>query len=67
MDKTKEPQISSTIQEIEFDEMWHFIGSKKTKSGSSRPWIVLQGELLPGLQAVVMLQPSEGFTIKSNT
>ncbi len=24
-----------------------FCGSKKTKSGSSRPWIVAQGELLP--------------------
>lgn len=67
MDKTEEPEISSTIQEMEFDEMWHFIGSKKTKNGSSRPWIVAHGELLPGLQAVVMLQHSDGFTIKSNT
>lgn len=25
MEKTPEPQISSDIQEIEFDEMWHFL------------------------------------------
>ncbi len=59
-----EPKIPTTIQEMEFDEMWHFIGSKKTKSGSSRRWIVLHGELWPGLSAVVMLQPSNGSTTK---
>lgn len=59
-----EPHISSSIKEMEFDEMWHFIGSKKTKNGSSRPWIVAQGKLLPGLRAIVMLQPSAGFTKK---
>ena len=62
----EEPVISSSIKEIEFDEMWHFINSKKTKSGSLKPWIVAQGELLPGLQAVVMLKPSKSFTIRSN-
>lgn len=54
---TEEPLISGSIREMEFDEMWHFIHSKKTKSGSLKPWIVAQGELLPGLQAIVMLQP----------
>jgi transposase len=62
-----EPEIPATIQEMEFDEMWHFIGSKKTKSGSSRRWIVLHGELWPGLSAVVMLQPSSDSTRKSST
>lgn len=57
-DKITEPNISGEIKEMEFDEMWHFIGSKKTKSGSSKRWIVAQGELWPGLSAVVMLQPS---------
>jgi transposase len=61
------PEIPVTIKEMEFDEMWHFIGSKKTNSGSSRPWIVLHGELSPGFSAVVMLQPSSGSTTKSNT
>lgn len=27
------PEIPDTVTEIEFDEMWHFIGSKKTNSG----------------------------------
>ena len=62
----KEPEISAEIREMEFDEMWHFAGSKKTKNGLSKPWIVLHGELWPGLSAVVMLQPSSGSTTRSN-
>jgi hypothetical protein len=65
--KLPDPVIANDIKEMEFDEMWHFIGSKKTSYGSSRPWIVADGELLPGLQAVVMLQPSGGSTTKSST
>ncbi len=66
MDKTKEPVLDGDIKEIALDEMWHFINSKKTKNGSSKPWIVAQGELLPGLQAVVMLQRSSDFMTKSS-
>lgn len=58
------PEIKNTIQEIEIDEMWHFIQSKKTNVGSLRPWIVVQGEPLAGLQAVVMLRPSESYIKK---
>lgn len=58
------PAISGAIREMEFDEMWHFIQSKKTKNGSSKPWIVLQGAPWPGCSAVVMLQPSDGSTTK---
>ncbi len=61
-----EPDISNDIQEIEFDEMWHFIQSKKTKNGSSKRWIVAHGELLPGLSAVVMLQPSGDCITRSS-
>jgi len=64
--KLPEPVVGNDIQEMEFDEMWHFIGSKKTSYGSSRPWIVAHGELLPGLQAVVMLQHSGASTTKSS-
>ena len=66
-DLLSEPVIPATIEEMEFDEMWHFIGSKKTNCGSSRPWIVLHGELSPGFSAVVMLKPSSGSTTKSST
>jgi len=64
MAKLPEPAIPGDIKEMEFDEMWHFIGSKKTNSGSSKRWIVAQGELLPGWSAVVMLQRSGGSTTR---
>ena len=60
-----DPDVDGEIREIEFDEMWHFIGAKKVKNGSSKPLIVAQGRLLPELQATVILQRLEGFTIKS--
>ena len=63
-DKISEPKVSGDITEMEFDEMWHFVGSKKTKNGSSKRWIVAQGELWPGLSAVVMLQLSGDSTTK---
>ena len=63
---TDEPTIAPDIQEIEFDEMWHFIQSKKEKSGLSKPWIVAQGEPWPGYSVVVMLQHSNGSMINSN-
>jgi len=40
MAKLPEPAVAGDIKEMEFDEMWHFIGSKNTKSGLSRRWIV---------------------------
>ena len=55
------PDIKNSIQEVEIDEMWHFVHSKKTSAGSKKRWIVAQGEPLPGLQAVVMLKPSENY------
>jgi transposase len=63
---TEEPAIADNIHEIDFDEMWHFIQSKKRNSGSSKPWIIAQGELLPGYSVVVMLQRSNDYMTKSN-
>ncbi len=53
------PSISEDIKEIEFDEMWDFIQSKKTRNGLLKHWIV--AELLPGLLGIVMLKPSKDF------
>jgi transposase len=64
IDTTQEPEISGDIKEMEFDEMWHFIQKKVKKSGLSKRWIVVAGEPLPGLQAVVMLQPSSDSTAR---
>jgi len=61
-----EPEVPGDIKEMEFDEMWHFIGSKKTSSGSSRRWIVARGEPWPGSSVIVMLQLSGDFTPKSS-
>ena len=52
--------VSGDIKHMEFDEMWHYVGS-------SKPLIVADGELWPGYSAVVILKPSNGFTKKSNT
>jgi transposase-like protein len=59
-----EPEISGDIREMEFDEMWHFVGSKKTGFGPSRPLTVARGEPWPGCSAVVILQHSGGSTTK---
>ena len=54
----EEPRSAGAILEIDFDEMWPFVQSKKSSSGSSKPWIIAQGELVPGYSVVVMLQRS---------
>ena len=50
------PNVANDIQHMEFDEMWHFIRSKKTNVGSSKPLTVVSGEPWPGCWAAVMLQ-----------
>jgi hypothetical protein len=43
-----DPSVPGDIREMGFDEMGHVIGSQKTNSGSSGPWIVAQGAPWPG-------------------
>ena len=64
--EAKMPEITEEIKEIEFDEMWHFIGTKTKENGYSKQWIAKQEKLLPWLQVIVMLKPSENYTTKSN-
>ena len=61
-----EPEVSGEITQMEFDEMWHFIGSKKENFGSSKPLTVAHGELWPGYLVIVILQPSVVCMKKSN-
>jgi hypothetical protein len=61
---TKEQAIDEEITEIEFDEMWHFIQSKKENFGSSKPLIAVAGELSPGFSVVVIAQHSGDSAIK---
>ena len=44
----EEPVVEGEIKEIEFDEMWHFIGSKKTNFGSGRHIAAIPGNWLIG-------------------
>lgn len=39
---------------VEIDEMWHYLGSKKTKSGSGRLIVVIPADSLTGNVAVVI-------------
>jgi hypothetical protein len=57
-----DPEVPGDIKHMEFDEMHHFIKSKKTNFGSSKPLTVASGELWPGFSAVVILQPSGDST-----
>ena len=59
-----EPEVPSDIKHMEFDEMWHFVGSKKTEYGLSKPLTVAEGELWPGCSAIVILKHSNDSTIK---
>jgi hypothetical protein len=63
---TEEPAIDGEIKEIEFDEMWHFINSKKESFGSSKP-LTAAGKLSHGFSAVVIAQRSDDGTTKSNS
>ena len=62
--KLPDQEVSGQISQMEFDEMWHFIGNKKTNFGSSKLLTVAHGELLPGCSAIVILQPSVDSTTK---
>jgi len=42
------PLIPAEIKEIEFDEMWHYIGKKNANCGSSRQLTAVQVEVLRG-------------------
>jgi transposase len=59
-----EPDVSGEIMHMEFDEMWHFVGSKKEKFGLSKPLTVAHGDLWPGCSAVVILKHFGDSTTK---
>ncbi len=63
-DLLNNPVVEDNISKIEFDEMWHFIGSKKRNVGLLKHMTENQGKLSPGLQEVVTLLLSEDFMRK---
>jgi hypothetical protein len=61
-----EPTMPADLHAREVGEMWHFIQSKKEKSGLAKPWISAQGEPWPGCSVVVRLQPASGSMTNYN-
>jgi transposase len=61
-----EPKVPNDVVEIEFDEVWHFVGLKKTSYGCLKQLIAAREELLPGFLAGAILQRLDGSMIKSN-
>jgi len=51
-----EPEGRGDVREMELDEMWHFLRSKKTSAGYGRPLTVVEGAVSPGLWAAVILR-----------
>jgi transposase len=60
-----EPTSTENIQEIAFDEMWHFLQSKQENFGSLRLWIVALDEPVPGYSVVVMRHHSNASMINA--
>jgi transposase len=61
-DKLPDPVIDSSIKEVSFDEMWHFVEQKKTSYGSGGQWSAVEIKPLDGVSAIVLLKHSESFT-----
>jgi len=53
----KKPEPSGQILVMELDEMWHYLGSKKTNSGYGKLTIHITNDLLTGNVEIVMLKP----------
>lgn len=63
-DSLPEPEEPSGITQMEYDELWDFISSKKTSFKPSSQLTVIHGEVWQGYPAVVILQPPNDDTRK---
>lgn len=59
-EKTYEKPEPAEATVVEIDEMWHYLGSKKTKSGSGRLIVVIPTESLTGNVAIVIRKRCQG-------
>ncbi|MDI6730354.1 MAG: hypothetical protein QMD06_02285 [Candidatus Altarchaeum sp.] len=57
-----EPNVDSEINEIQIDEMWHFLNKKNEKYRSGEHWIVAQTKLSDELLAIVLLKRLKNST-----
>ena len=61
-DKMPEPQIDSSIKEVSFDDMWHFVEQKKTNYGSGGRWSAVEIGQSAGVSGIVLVKHSAIFT-----
>jgi transposase len=66
-DKMPEPEIDSSIKEVSFDEMWHFVEQKKTSYGFGGLWSAIEIGQLAGVSGIVLLKHSENSTKNLST
>ena len=55
--KMPDPPIDTEIDEIEIDEMWHYIGKKKERYGFGERLTVVTTKPSDGILEIVMLIP----------
>jgi len=65
-DLLPDPVVSSSIQEVSFDEMWHFVNKKKKSYGSGGQWSAFEIPPSAGVSGIVLLQHSESFSKSSS-
>jgi transposase len=65
-DRLPDPDISLSIQEVSFDEMWHFVNQKKKSYGSGGQWSVFEIAPSVGVSGLVLLRHSENSSKSLN-
>jgi transposase len=60
-DRMPDPEIDSSIKEVSFDEMWHFVERKKTSYGFGGQWSAVEIGQSAGVLGIVLLKHSENF------
>src|SRR3954447_1426634 len=59
------PSATSSSGIVQLDEMWHFVGGKKTRFGSGKPTTLWHGEPWPGSWAGAMMRPAGDCSTRS--
>ena len=59
--KIPKAKVPENLKEVEIDEMWHFVDSKKTRYGFGKPIVESSKKLLHGWLVSVTLKPLESY------
>ena len=65
-DRLPEPAIETAIQEVSFDEMWHFVDKKRKNYGSGGQWSAFETVPSAGVLGIVLLKHSAVFSKSSS-